>query len=77
MSKAEPLIEKARKTNAKRDEHDAKLGLLSPTNDTIEGQIRTAILAIYAGMEIQDWDCVAEAYVMLETLRTCMGFQPL
>lgn len=60
------LMQKARKTNAQRDEADRNLGFATPFDLGVSECVKTAMEAIRAGIENEDWDFVAEAQVILE-----------
>lgn len=66
--KYETLMAKARRTNAKRDQDEREVGFAAPSDCTPDLQLRTAMMAIQAGIEMDDWDCIAEAQAMLEHL---------
>jgi hypothetical protein len=42
--------------------------LRRPKKSVNMSYLRTAISAIHAGLSCEDWDCVAEGYVMLEDI---------
>jgi len=66
------LIAKAEIFNQRADELDHKSGFAAP-NDPIDDPritsqemlIRTVLMAIECGIKMNHWDCVAEAFVML------------
>ena len=61
------LIAKARRTSAERDAIDKRLGFATPEE---AGQvIETAIEALTAAMRTEDWNLVAECYVLLEKVK--------
>ena len=66
------MIAKAEITNQRRDEMDHKSGVAAPNDPINDPRItshemlaRTVLMALEAGIKTNDWDCVAEAYVML------------
>lgn len=60
------LLAQARKTNAVRDRIDREKGNGAPADYDVATQLRTVLSALQAGINTQDWNCVAEGYVMLE-----------
>lgn len=62
----ESLTNQARRTNAERDSVDRSAGFAAPVECDLLTQLRTVLCALQSGMETQDWNCVAEGYVMLE-----------
>jgi hypothetical protein len=62
------LMAKARRVNVQRDEIDRKAGFASPSQCPLDVEVRTVLCALEAGMNRDDWSCVAEAYDMLEKL---------
>lgn len=66
MRRFDELVALARKTNAYRDETERKAGFTSPAQCLLSHQLRTVMSALEAGMNTEDWNCVAEGYVMLE-----------
>ncbi len=62
------LITKARTTNSERDALDRRNGFARPSDCGAMSYLRTVHMAMEAGMKMQDWDCVAEAYAMLEDI---------
>jgi hypothetical protein len=60
------LMKKARKTNAQRDRIDDGAGFLKPNEGAVDLQLRNAIAAIGCGLQISDWDCVAEGLDILQ-----------
>jgi hypothetical protein len=66
------LIAKAEITNQRRDAIDHGAGFSAP-NDPIKDDritsremlVRTALMALECAIKTNDWDCVAEAFVML------------
>lgn len=65
----EVRLQKARRTNMKRDASDTELGFATPAEDGPARHLATALEAIRAGGTREDWDCVAEGVVMLEDLQ--------
>jgi len=65
----ETLMQDARKTNAMLDKIDRLHGLAAPADCSIGIQIDTAMGAIRAGIDTDDWACVAEGQAILETLK--------
>lgn len=57
-------IDKARKTNNRRDEAERGVGWTPPGDCAPDFLLRTIMSAIDAGLQSEDWDCVAEAYEM-------------
>lgn len=68
IEKATKLIAKARKTNAYRDKIERENGFGTPSDCGSDVLVRTALEALDCGMAMEDWNAVAEAYVMLEPL---------
>jgi hypothetical protein len=64
----EELMQKARKTNAERDEIDRKAGFATPGDGASILLLRTAMSAIETGIVTNDWNSVAEGLAMLEIL---------
>lgn len=64
--RAKRLVARARRTNAQRDQTDLLSGFGIPSDGDLFDLVRTAMMAIEAGLECQDWACVAEGYVFLE-----------
>lgn len=67
------LVDKARKTNDRRDAIERKAGFGVPGDIGDDDLIRTAMLAILSGMQgggrhAGDWDCIAEGYEFLVDL---------
>lgn len=63
----EKIMEQARKTNAQRDQSERKSGFQAESDAHPFMRIRTAMMAIQAGISIDDWSCVAEAQAILES----------
>lgn len=63
--RSEALLRKATKKNAEFDAIDAAHGNPTPAECGPVEQLRTAITAILAGMETEDWDCVAEGVLFV------------
>lgn len=68
------LIAEAEITNQRFDEMEHKAGFASPNDPIKDSRItseemlaRTVLMALAAGIKMQDWTCVAEAYVMLNS----------
>lgn len=59
------FVERARATNAKRDGIDRQFGCAVPSIHPFE-ELRTALSALSAGIAMNDWDCIAEGFVMLQ-----------
>lgn len=68
----EDLMSKARSTNANRDESERKSGYPAESDLPPSMQLRTAMMAIEAGIKLEDWGCVAEAQAMLENIARLM-----
>lgn len=65
----EALVSTARRTNAERDNADRAAGFAAPVDGgDLSMQLRTVLCALECGIEIEDWDSVAEGYAMLERL---------
>lgn len=60
------LIRKAEQTNRERDAIDRKAGFASPLDTNCSACLRVVISAITAGINMRDWDCVAEGLDMLQ-----------
>ena len=65
-----PIISKARKTNAIRDNIDLKNGFAPPNRCSLDVFLKTAMGAILCGLQTEDFDCIAEGYVMLEDMHS-------
>lgn len=65
-------IDNARKTNDRRDRLDRKVGFADPGLCPEDLMLRTIMSAIWAGLESDDWDCVAEGYEMAVDLHLRM-----
>jgi hypothetical protein len=61
----EYLLAKARKTNADRDRMEHKAGFATPTEGPLDGQLRTVIIALVAGLQSEDIAASFEALAML------------
>jgi hypothetical protein len=61
----EALVEKARRHNAEFDAVDRKHGNKTPAEAGPRESMRCAIAALEAGIKMANWDCIAEALVML------------
>jgi len=64
----EKLMAKARKTNAKRDASERASGFTPETEQHPFVRIRTAMMAIKTAITTDDWNEVAEAQAILETV---------
>lgn len=62
---AAELIAKARTINARRDATDRSSGFQAPNDSASDVTLRTAIDALHAGIAVQNWQVVAESYVLL------------
>lgn len=62
----EELMAKARKTNQSRSRSEHKAGFASPEDCDPGHHIRTVMTAIQCGIEVKDWNAVAEGQAMLE-----------
>jgi hypothetical protein len=62
----EDVMAKARATNKKRDASERKNGMTPESEQHPFVQIRTAMLAIQAGITTEDWGTVAEGQAILE-----------
>lgn len=62
------VIDESRRRVAAMDDVDAKSGSATPLQCGQDEVIATAMAAIEAGIGGESWDCVADAYVMLEQL---------
>lgn len=71
----EKLMEKARATNAKRDNDDRLSGAGAPEDHGAWALLVTAIDAIKAGVVRDDWNAIAEGQAMLE--RIVDKYQPV
>jgi hypothetical protein len=60
------LMSNARRTNAKRDKQDRKNNFAAPGDLPLVEHIRTAMMAIEAGIKTDDWENIAEGQAMLE-----------
>ena len=61
------LIKKAQKTNQSRSKIDRKTGFAPPEDCPIDNHVHTVLNAIEAGIVLEDWNTIAEAYDMLKT----------
>jgi hypothetical protein len=61
------LVSKARTTNSTRDHDDRKAGWAAPSASLFL-LLRTGLEAVSTGLCCEDWDCVAEGFVMLQEL---------
>jgi hypothetical protein len=61
-------IARARETNTKRDAVDRAAGFKAPSDGPSDLLLRTAIVAVLAGLTEKDWNAVAEGYCMLVDL---------
>lgn len=68
MGDVHKLVNKATNTNQKRDEDEIRSGFQPPAGGDDAGLLRTAMCALIAGMQMDDWNAVAEGYVMLRQL---------
>jgi hypothetical protein len=59
------LMRKAEKTNADLDLTEPAVGFTPPGDDLPDGTMRTVITALHAALQLEDWDIVAEALVMV------------
>lgn len=70
------LMATARRVNRQRDNDEKKMGLLSASENSPDGILRTAMLALRAGIIAKDVTCLAEAQAMIELveyrLRHCV-----
>ena len=66
------LIARARATNEQHREVERAHGFVPPEQASLVALLRTAKQALWAGMVIEDWNNVAEGYVMLETLEAAL-----
>lgn len=64
------LMEAARRTNAARTATERRRGFATPDDGPISEHIRTAMMAIEAGITIGSWTNIAEAQAMLEDVVT-------
>lgn len=65
---ADARLAQAERTNARRDEGERAAGFAIPSDGPPEETVRTAVMALYAGLTTDDWDAVAEAAAMLGDL---------
>ena len=61
-------IERARQFNDQLDAVDRKRGGATPAECPIDVGLRTVMSAMEAGMGREDWDCIAEAFCMLQDI---------
>ncbi len=70
------LMAAARRVNKQRDNDEKKMGLLPASENSPDGILRTAMLALRAGIIAKDVTCLAEAQAMMELveyrLRHCV-----
>lgn len=62
------LITRARHTNDQRTASEHEHGWASPDDLGTYGVLDTALIALEAGMVTEDWSCIAEAYVFVESV---------
>lgn len=67
-SQVRDLIDKAVRTNQQRDEDEIAAGFQPPAGGDDAGLLRTAMQAILCGIQTDDWNNVAEGFVMLRQL---------
>lgn len=70
MRSFDDRVARARRTNAERDAIDRAVGTATPAEAGHWESIATAASAVAAGLQTDDWDCVAEAFVLLEEILT-------
>lgn len=63
-----PLVEAARKRNECRVKNELRLGFMPPERDSFARLAEIARKAIWTGLCTEDWDSVAEAFVLVEQL---------
>lgn len=66
--KAERRIKSAAKTNLHRDKHERKLGFAAPGDSGMLSYLRNVDSALTCGLELDDWDAVAEGTAMLRDI---------
>jgi hypothetical protein len=76
MISARERLERAARTNLARDAVERQSGFTAPTDCGDTTLMRTAICALQAGLEEQDWDCVAEAADMLAKRTNYFPWRP-
>jgi hypothetical protein len=65
MISANARLARAAQTNLQRDAMERQVGFAAASDCDDALLVRTAITALHAGLETEDWDCVAEAADML------------
>lgn len=69
----EELMAKAEETNRQRDAIDRRNGFAAPSDGPAGITMRTVVEAIWAGLRMDDRDCVAEGLAMLGDVT---GYRP-
>jgi hypothetical protein len=64
--RAKGLLRKARNVNRSRDAIERNHGHAAPGDCPLGVHLRTILEALMAGLEMQDWNCVAEGVAMLQ-----------
>jgi hypothetical protein len=72
-SRAIELLDRAEKTNRRRDATEREAGFGAASDGEANEIVRTAICALECGLATEDWNCVAEAADMLEKMS---GYHP-
>lgn len=62
----EKIMNQARKTNNDRDKSEKSSGFSAESDLHPYANIRTAMMAIQAGITIEDWSAIAEGQAILE-----------
>lgn len=68
MADYEEMMAEARRFNARMDRIEIDHGFATPDETGHAMALRTAMVAVQAGIVTDDWTCVAQAQVMLEQL---------
>lgn len=61
-------MQAARMINAQRDRDDRRNGFATPNDGPVVEHIRTAMMAIEAGIKSGDWTAIVEGQAMLESI---------
>ena len=67
-AEATELINRAAETNRTRDEDERRVGFGAPPDGPMDLYLRTAESAIECGILCEDWNAVAEGFVMVRDI---------
>ena len=65
-SKFDELIDQAARTLAQMNKDDRESGFMPDEEESVPSRLRTVAFALEAGLKTEDWNCIAEAYLMLK-----------